>query len=202
MLTCFLFIEVIAMNVETKSITLYDSYPMEWIIVDNKRNNSTHWLLTEIHNFYNSIIELYVNISTIYVNLEHVYMRFRNATNTYRYVYNYAWKTMIAFEKKLHALSQKMHILIMDPLRTIKLYAWRIWIDNCHIIQCIYIFFQFYAIFGKQKHLNQFMVLYLFNNIEDKLVYYLIKLFQYIQWYSNIDCICYLMNAFPPFQHI
>ncbi len=34
------------------------------------------------------------------------------------------------------------------------------------------------------------------NNIQDKLVYSSVKLFQYIQWYSHINCICYLRNTY------
>ncbi len=66
MLTCFLFIEVIPMNIETKSITLYDKYdlhPMEGI-VENNRHNIAHWLM--------STMELYVDTSTISVNGQHV----------------------------------------------------------------------------------------------------------------------------------
>ncbi len=73
MLTWLLLISVIAMNIETKSIILCDSHPMEQIIGDNG-NNSTHWLLTEIDNFYKSIMELYVITSIISEYLQHVYV--------------------------------------------------------------------------------------------------------------------------------
>ncbi len=56
------------MNIEPKSITLYDLHPMEGIIVENNRNNSTHWSLTGRDNFDNSIMELYVDTSAISVN--------------------------------------------------------------------------------------------------------------------------------------
>ncbi len=72
MLTYLLLNLVIAMNIETKSMILCDSHVMEEIIVDNNGNKNTHWLLTELDNFYKSSVELYVTTSAISVNLQHV----------------------------------------------------------------------------------------------------------------------------------
>ncbi len=75
---------MIANNIGTKSITLYDLHPMEGMIVDYNRNTITHWLLIYI---YNTIMELYVDTSTISVNGQHVlYKCFCNSINIYKYV--------------------------------------------------------------------------------------------------------------------
>ncbi len=69
MLTWLLLISVIAMNIEAQSIILCDSHPTEQILADNNGNNTTHWLLTEVDNFYKSIMELYVVTSIIHCNM-------------------------------------------------------------------------------------------------------------------------------------
>ncbi len=116
MLRCFLVIEVIAMNIATKSISLYGLHLMKGIIVNNNRNNSTHWLLTRIDNFYKSIMESYVYLySLCKCNMCHTCV-FVIVINIYRYVYNYVWKTMIICDKELYKVSQKIHMLIIGTL--------------------------------------------------------------------------------------
>ncbi len=119
MLTWLLLILVIGMNIETKSIILCDSHSMEEIIADNNRNKNTHWLLTEIDNFYKSTMELYVVTSIISENLRHVlYMCFCNPINIYRYVYNYPWKTTII--SKFYYIFQwirTLHLYFLDFAR-------------------------------------------------------------------------------------
>ncbi len=175
MLTYFLVIEVIANNIEPKSITLYDLHPTEGMIVVNNRNNNTHWLLTGIDHFYKSTMELYVDICTIHVNPQHVlYACFCDGINIYRYVYNYASKTMIISfinEKTSYTASQKMH--------TSKLYD-TIALIIPLLLPVIFNAFIFSAILHniRLKIINQFHhLIFSVNGIEKKFAILFNKLF-------------------------